>query len=44
MACDTAPADRVTDLFQARRVSFVTKAMMDGVCFMVDKIMQIISK
>ncbi len=36
MAYDSALADRVTDLFQERRVSFVTKAMMGGLCFMVD--------
>lgn len=36
MAYDTALADRVTDLFTARRVRFETKAMMGGLCFMVD--------
>jgi TfoX/Sxy family transcriptional regulator of competence genes len=36
MAYDTALADRVTDFFTARRVSFETKAMMGGLCFMVD--------
>ncbi len=36
MAYDTALADRVTDMFTARRVPFETKAMMGGLCFMVD--------
>ena len=36
MAYDTALADRVTDMLQARRVSFEAKAMMGGLCFMVD--------
>jgi TfoX/Sxy family transcriptional regulator of competence genes len=36
MAYDSALADRVTDLLQARRVAFETKAMMGGLCFMVD--------
>jgi TfoX/Sxy family transcriptional regulator of competence genes len=36
MAYDTALADRITDLFTARRVSFETKAMMGGLCFMVN--------
>jgi TfoX/Sxy family transcriptional regulator of competence genes len=36
MAYDSALADRVTDLLTARRVSFETKSMMGGLCFMVD--------
>ena len=36
MAYDTALADRVTDMFTARRVRFETKAMMGGLCFMVE--------
>ena len=36
MAYDSALADRVTDMLTARRVSFATKAMMGGLCFMVD--------
>ena len=36
MAYDTALADRVSDQFAARRVAFETKAMMGGVCFMLD--------
>ena len=36
MACDTALAARVTALLHARRVSFEFKAMMGGLCFMVD--------
>jgi len=36
MAYDSTLADRVTDLFQALRVSFETKSMMGGLCFMVD--------
>jgi hypothetical protein len=35
MPYDTALADRVTDMFTARRVPFETKAMMGGLCFMV---------
>ncbi len=35
MPYDTALADRVTDMFTARRVTFETKAMMGGLCFMV---------
>ena len=36
MAYDTSLTDRVTDLLTARRVSFETKAMMGGLCFMVN--------
>jgi len=36
MAYDFTLADRVTDLLTARRVSFETKRMMGGLCFMVD--------
>lgn len=36
MAYDPALADRVTDALVARRVSFEKKAMMGGLCFMVD--------
>ena len=36
MAYDSALADRVSDAFTARRVAFETKAMMGGLCFMVD--------
>src|SRR5688572_8005585 len=36
MAYDSALADRVTDLLTARRAPFETKAMMGGLCFMVD--------
>ncbi|MFO1482088.1 MAG: TfoX/Sxy family protein [Verrucomicrobiaceae bacterium] len=36
MAYDTSLADRVTDLLTARRVRFDTKAMMGGLCFMVN--------
>ncbi len=36
MPYDTALADRVTDSLTARRVPFETKAMMGGLCFMVD--------
>ena len=36
MPYDTALADRVTRVFTARRVPFETKAMMGGLCFMVD--------
>jgi TfoX/Sxy family transcriptional regulator of competence genes len=35
MPYDTILADRVTDVFTARRVPFETKAMMGGLCFMV---------
>lgn len=36
MAYDTALADRVSDQLTARRVSFETKKMMGGLCFLVD--------
>lgn len=36
MPYDTALSDRVTDLLTRRRVAFETKAMMGGICFMVD--------
>lgn len=36
MPYDTTLADRVTDLLTARRVPFDTKAMMGGLCFMVN--------
>lgn len=36
MAYDTALADRVTDLLVSHRASFETKAMMGGLCFMVN--------
>lgn len=36
MPYDTTLADRVTDFFTTRRVRFETKAMMGGLCFMVD--------
>ncbi len=36
MAYDSALADRVTDFLTARRVAFEIKAMMGGLCFMVD--------
>lgn len=36
MAYDSSLADRVTDAFTARRISFETKAMMGGLCFLVD--------
>ena len=36
MAHDSALADRLTDALTARRVAFETKAMMGGLCFMVD--------
>ena len=36
MAYDTSIADRITDLLTARRVEFYTKAMMGGLCFMVN--------
>jgi TfoX/Sxy family transcriptional regulator of competence genes len=36
MAYDLSIADRVTDLLTARRVAFYTKAMMGGLCFMVN--------
>jgi TfoX/Sxy family transcriptional regulator of competence genes len=36
MAYDSALADCVTDLLTARGVSFETKSMMGGLCFMVD--------
>lgn len=36
MAYDTALADRLTDLLTARKVAFESKAMMGGLCFMVD--------
>jgi TfoX/Sxy family transcriptional regulator of competence genes len=36
MAYDFALADRVTDSFVARRASFEVKAMMGGLCFMVN--------
>jgi TfoX/Sxy family transcriptional regulator of competence genes len=36
MAYDQALAERITDAFTARRVSFETKAMMGGLAFMVD--------
>lgn len=36
MAYDSAIADRVTDLLVSRRVSFEKKAMMGGLCFMVN--------
>lgn len=36
MAYDSALADRVTDALTSRCVSFETKSMMGGLCFMVD--------
>ncbi len=36
MHYDSALADRVTDSLTARRVPFEAKAMMGGLCFMVD--------
>ena len=36
MPYDPALADRVTDSLTARRVPFEAKAMMGGLCFMVD--------
>lgn len=36
MARDTTLSDRVTDLLTRRRVAFEAKAMMGGLCFMVD--------
>jgi hypothetical protein len=36
MACDTSIAGRVTDMLTARRVTFHTKAMFGGLCFMVN--------
>lgn len=36
MGYDTRLAERVTDTLVARRVSFEKKAMMGGLCFMVD--------
>ena len=36
MAYDNALADRVTDLLVAQRTSFETKAMMGGLCLMVN--------
>lgn len=36
MAYDTSIADRVTDMLTARRVTFHTKAMFGGLCFMVN--------
>ncbi|WP_395751373.1 TfoX/Sxy family protein [Prosthecobacter sp.] len=36
MPYDTALADRITDLLTARRLRFATKAMMGGLCFMVN--------
>jgi len=36
MAYDTSLADRITDLLTARRFRFETKAMMGGLCFMVN--------
>ncbi len=36
MAYDSSLADRVTDQLTARRVRFDTKAMMGGLCFMVN--------
>ena len=36
MAYDTSLSDRVTDLLTARHAPFETKAMMGGLCFMVN--------
>ena len=36
MAYDSALADRVTDAFTARRMSFEVKSMMGGLCYLVD--------
>lgn len=36
MPYDTSLADRITDLLTARRLRFTTKAMMGGLCFMVN--------
>lgn len=36
MAYDTSISDRVTDFLTSRGVSFETKAMMGGLCFMVN--------
>lgn len=36
MAYDVALSERITDFLTKRRVSFETKAMMGGLCFMVD--------
>ncbi len=36
MAYDSSIADRVTDELTSRRVVFETKAMMGGLCFMVE--------
>lgn len=36
MPYDSTLADRVTDLLTARRARFETKAMMGGLCFMVN--------
>lgn len=36
MAYDTSLAERVTDLLTAHRIAFETKAMMGGLCFMVN--------
>lgn len=36
MAYDTSISDRVSDLLTSRCISFDTKAMMGGLCFMVD--------
>lgn len=36
MAYNTSISDRLSDLLTSRRVSFETKAMMGGLCFMVN--------
>jgi TfoX/Sxy family transcriptional regulator of competence genes len=36
MAYDQATTDRVTDMLTALRISFTTKAMFGGLCFMVN--------
>src|SRR3569623_1743888 len=36
MPYDSALADRVTDLLTARKARFEARAMMGGLCFMVD--------
>ncbi len=36
MPYDSALADRVTDFLTAKKVPFETRAMMGGLCFMVD--------
>ena len=37
MAYDTTLADRATDFFTSKRVSFYTKRMFGGLCYMVNE-------